>query len=62
MVLVMNTFEGDVEIENIGKLNYTTKEQGHGLGLYSLFQRRKLNLKTYIKNNIFISEIKVSKK
>ncbi len=61
-VLVMNTFEGELEIENIGKLNYTTKKEGHGLGIYSLLNKRKINLKTKIKNNVFTNQITVMKK
>ena len=62
VVEVMNTFTGEIELEKIGKINYTTKEEGHGLGLYSLLNKRKISLKTNIKNNIFINQIKVIKK
>ena len=58
----MNSFEGNLDLEQIGELKYTTKNTGHGLGLYSLIGLKKLNIKTSIKNNIFINEIKILKK
>ena len=62
LIKIMNSFEGNLDLEQIGELKYTTKNTGHGLGLYSLIGLKKLNIKTSIKNNIFINEIKILKK
>ena len=57
---VINTFSGGVDLDSLGEVNYTSKKKGHGLGLYSLF-RKNLNIKTYIKNNLFINDIAIKK-
>ena len=62
IIKIMNSFEGAIDLEKIGELKYTTKKNGHGLGLYSLIGLKKLSIKTSIKNNIFINEIKIIKK
>lgn len=59
---IMNTFKGNIEIEKLGTKEYTSKETGHGLGLYSLFNRKNLFITTSIKNNLFINKIEVKKK
>ncbi len=62
MVTVTNTFTGNIEIDKLGTKEYTSKETGHGLGLYSLFNRKNLYITTAIKNNLFINKIEVKKK
>ncbi len=57
---VINTFSGGVDLDSLGEVNYTSKKKGHGLGLYSLF-RKNLNIKTSIKNNLFINDIAIKK-
>lgn len=59
---IMNTFKGNIEIDKLGTKEYTSKETGHGLGLYSLFNRKNLFITTSIKNNLFINKIEVKKK
>ncbi len=58
---ISNSFAGCIDIEKFGTLNYTSKEKGHGLGLYSLFYKKKTDIKSIIKNNILTTEIKVKK-
>lgn len=61
-VKIINTFSNHLDIEQLGSLNYTTKDSGHGIGLFSLFGRKKLKIKTSIINNLFQNEIMVEKK
>lgn len=60
-LIVINTFSGGVDLDCLGEVNYTSKKKGHGLGLYSLF-RKNLNIKTTIKNNLFINDISIKKR
>ena len=60
-LMVINTFSGGVDLDYLGEVNYTSKKKGHGLGLYSLF-RKNLNIKTSIKNNLFINDISIKKR
>ncbi len=61
IITVLNTFTGEMDLENLGTINYTTKKNGHGLGLYSLIGRSKIKVMTKIKNNLFINNIKIDK-
>ena len=60
-IKVMNTFSGNIELDRLGTKEYTSKKEGHGLGLYSLFNRKNIVITTSIKNNLFINVIKVKK-
>lgn len=62
MVIVANTFTGNVELDKLGTKEYTSRKTGHGLGLYSLFNRKNLFITTSIKNNLFINKIEVKKR
>ena len=59
---IMNTFKGNIEIDKLGTKEYTSREKGHGLGLYSLLNRKNLFITTSIKNNLFINKIEVKKR
>lgn len=60
-IKVMNTFSGNIELDRLDTKEYTSKKEGHGLGLYSLFNRKNIVITTSIKNNLFINVIKVKK-
>ncbi len=60
-VTIMNTFSGTIDLEKLGTVNYTSKKKGHGLGLYSLIHRNRLQIKTSIKNNFFMNELLIEK-
>ena len=62
MATVANTFTGNIELDKLGTKEYTSRKTGHGLGLYSLFNRKNLFITTSIKNNLFINKIKVKKR
>lgn len=58
---VVNTFKGFIDLEKLGTIEYTSKEKGHGIGLFSLIGKKNLTLTTKIKNNLFINTISVNK-
>lgn len=59
---IMNTFTGFIDVDKLGTVQYTSKEKGHGFGLFSLIGRKNLTITTNIKNNLFINLIEVKKK
>ena len=59
-ITIINSFKGQIDLEELGKINYTTKDKGHGLGLYSIL-RKKTKVEISIKNNLFINKISVRK-
>jgi len=62
IIKIMNTFTGHIELDKLGTVHYTSKETGHGFGLFSLIGRKNLTITTSIKNNLFINLIEVKKK
>lgn len=62
IVVLINSFAGFIDLEKLGNFKYTSKDNGHGYGLFSLFLKRNLNIKTYIKNDLFKVELKIVKK
>lgn len=61
-IKIINTFQDLLDIEQLGSVKYTTKNTGHGIGLFYLIGRKKLKVKTSIINDLFISEITIEKK
>lgn len=61
-IKIINTFSNELDLDNLGNIAYTTKENGHGIGLFSLLGKKKLKIKTSIINNLFQNEIRVEKK
>ena len=62
LIVLVNSFSGVLDLESLGKINYSSKINGHGFGLFTLFEKRKLNITTNIKNNLFRVEISINKK
>lgn len=60
--IVKNTFSGAMDLEKLGTLNYTSKQKGHGVGLFSIIKKQNVNVQTSIINNLFTTKIKVRKK
>lgn len=59
---IINTFSGNIDLEKLGTVQYTSKETGHGFGLFSLIGRKNITVTTSIKNNQFINFIEIKKK
>ena len=60
-IKIINTFEDLLDLEKLGSMKYTTKNSGHGFGLFSLIGRRKIKIKTSIINDLFLNEIIIEK-
>ena len=60
-LIIANTFCGEINIDSLGTAEYTTKEKGHGLGLFSLLTKKQLQISTVIMNNVFKNTIKIKK-
>ncbi len=58
---IINTFNGNVDLDSLGTKNYTSKNKGHGLGLFSILNKKDIKLTTCIKNNKFINIVTISK-
>ena len=59
---IVNTFSGVIDLDELGNKNYTSKQKGHGLGLFSIFKFNAIKVSTYIKENKFFYQLKVNKK
>ena len=60
-IKIINTFKTSLEVDKLGTINYTTKNSGNGLGLYSLLGKRDIKIKTSIINSLFENLIIVKK-
>ena len=59
-IKVINTFSGSIDLDEIGKLNYSTKKNKSGIGLQYLNKMKDIKIKKEIINNLFIVSISVS--
>ena len=60
-VEIKNSFAHNLDIDNLGKLNYSTKGKQRGLGLFSILRDNEASLKVRVVNNYFISIITARK-
>lgn len=61
--VILNTFNNQVDLDNISNKNYSTKGAGRGLGLnYTKFLNKNIKIKTSIINNLFKTEVYIVKK
>lgn len=58
-IKVINTFNGSIDLDEIGKLNYSTKKNKSGIGLQYLNKMKDIKIKKEIVNNLFIVSISV---
>ncbi len=56
-IKIINTFKGSLNIDKLGNKNYTTKENGNGLGLFSILLTKNIKLDIKIIEDMFISSI-----
>lgn len=59
--ILKNSFSNILDLEEIGKRNFTTKSKGHGIGLNYVKNLKTLEIKNEIINNTFIAKIKLKK-
>lgn len=60
-IILKNSFSNVIDLENIGKKNYSTKEKGHGIGLNYLLKLKTIVIKNEIINDMFISKLIIKK-
>lgn len=54
---IKNTFNGKVDIESLGNINYSTKGKRRGLGLYSILRNSEVSTNVKIVNDFFVCEL-----
>lgn len=58
---IKNSFSSQIDMEKLGNVNYTTKGQNHGIGLFSIFKNKDVKTNIKINNDIFESIVLVKK-
>lgn len=60
-IKIINTFKDIIDIDNIGKKNYSTKNRNTGIGLHYLnkIKRKDIHIKKEIINDLFIISLSV---
>jgi len=62
-IKIINTFSNEIHLNKIGEKNYTTKQDGSGIGLYYISNLNKnIKISRKIINNLFVTEIKIDLK
>lgn len=56
-VEIKNTFSNDLNIDELGNRNYSTKGKNHGLGLFSALRNNEATMEVKVINNLFIAKI-----
>ncbi len=59
---VRNSFSSNLNIDELGMLNYSTKAKKRGLGLFSMLRDKEASIKIEIINDIFVSKITTKKR
>lgn len=59
---IKNNFNSVIDFEKIGKANYTSKKNGHGIGLGYILKNRNIEMNTSIINNLYCSTISINNK
>ena len=54
---IKNTFETNLSLDDLGKINYSTKGKRRGLGLFSALRDNEVSLSMKIINDLFITKI-----
>ena len=50
---IKNSFDTQLDFEDLGSAKYTTKKNGHGIGMNYLLENKNVELKSSIVNNLF---------
>jgi len=58
---IKNSFAQNIDMDNLGSLNYSTKGKKRGLGLFSILRNNEASLSVKVVNNYFISLISARK-
>ncbi len=58
---IKNSFAHNLDVDNLGNLNYSTKGKRRGLGLFSILRDNEASVNIRVVNNYFISTISARK-
>ena len=58
---IKNSFSQNINVDNLGNKNYSTKNTFRGLGLFSAFRDKEAILSIKIVNDMFVCKISVKK-
>jgi len=61
IVEVKNSFSGSMSIDDIGKINYSSKGKKRGFGLYSALRNNEVNLEVKVVNHMFVAKMCANK-
>lgn len=61
LIEIKNTFKGNMDVDEIGKVNFSSKGKKRGLGLYSALRNNEVNLDVKVVNNMFIAKLSTTK-
>ena len=59
--ILKNSFSNFIDLEELGKNNFTTKFNGHGIGVNYISKLKTLNIKNEIINNMYVSKLIIKK-
>ena len=57
IIEIKNTFLDNINLDDLGTLNYSTKRTKGGLGLFSALRNKEVGLTVKIVNNLFVSKL-----
>ena len=60
-VKVINTFNNNLNIDELGYSKYSSKSESRGLGIFSIINKRDIVVNTSIVNNLYQCEVKIKK-
>lgn len=58
-IVIINTFNGEIDLDLFGDRHYTTKKTGHGIGVNYVLKKNAFEISNKIINNLFKVEIKI---
>lgn len=59
---IKNSFDSNLNVDNLGTLNYSTKGNKRGLGLFSILRDKEASVKFKIINDFFVTKISAKEK
>lgn len=62
IIEIKNTFSSDLNVDEVGMINYSTKGKRRGLGLFSAFRDKEAIMNVKIINNFFVTKIIAKRK
>lgn len=62
VICIINTFSSTIDLDQLGNIDYSSKGNSHGLGLFSIFRNNNVLTKVEIKNNLFVAKLIVKLK